>query len=173
MFIPHHTDDKLIKHEAFYLCFKEHKDISLDTEFRKAWFIYIISRQKSRPNVMGQGITQKSPATVVEFFLFWGMCLFPSGMLVLFPAPYLVLEEWRKVGGERNGEKLWPIMSMMIKQSSPGTKTIDHCIQHQKRTQAWRRAAWKITGKVYDKLTQPLMATILMRTDTSFGHVWP
>lgn len=34
-------------------------------------------------------------------------------------------------------------MSTVIKQPSPRTRTIQHCIQHQKRRRVWGCAAWK------------------------------
>lgn len=46
------------------------------------------------------------------------MCLFPPSLRELFLTPYLVSEEWREVGGE----SLYPVMSMLIKQTCLRTK---------------------------------------------------
>lgn len=71
----------------------------------------------------------QSPGTVVEFFLFWGMRLFPLSLWALFLTPYLVSEEWSKGGGE----SLYPAMSTAIKQTCLRTKTFHLCIYCQKR----------------------------------------
>lgn len=69
----------------------------------------------------------------MEFFLFWGMCLFPSGLLALFPTPYLVLEEWRKVGGEKNFSLLCqqllnnPALGQELSNTVSSTKKGDAC----------------------------------------------
>ena len=123
---------------------------------------------------MGRAIPpQKSSGTVVEFFLFWGMCLFPSGVWALFPAPYLVLEEWRKVGGEWEYGLLcqqWlnnPTLGQNPSTTVPRTK---------KGHATWSWAAWEITDTALGKLTQPGMTTIQQnktygnRSECMTGH---
>lgn len=112
---------------------------------------YTTSGQKAVLNGCGQTFHQKDSGLIVSFFPvlrnvplpFWPGSTFPNTIFGIRGV------EERRRGGERERERewLWPIMSVVIKQNSPGTKTIHTTLSSTKNGHNWRWATGEITGK--------------------------
>lgn len=119
---------------------------------------YTTSGRQFVSNVMGQAIPPKKlrhccgvvPVLRNVPLPFWGVSTFPNTIF--------------GIGGVKESRRRVRVAIAyyvsVIKQTSLRTKTMHHCIQHQKRARSRRWVAWKITGKVYGKLTQPGMNTV-------------